>query len=208
MLNSSATRSSASMLAAVSGLCRERKSETSILANPSDRGGLLAVLLSTVGKVWAEEEAGVAASNLTSPSLEEDSGRWHEDDEVAGWCGGSGGGGGGCGCGGGGGSGGLCCAATDTVLFELLSLGASLQAQWHWQDSSCLMMMTGRLRPICWTELPERERMFKYSMNYICSWFSWQLSLFIHLPAGPWGTSKGNGMVNTVFSIWKCWRSL
>lgn len=50
------------------------------------------------------------------------------------------------------------CARTggaEEALFELLSFTESLQAQWHWQDSSCLMMMTGRLRPICWTELPE-----------------------------------------------------
>lgn len=63
----------------------------------------------------------------------------------------------GCGSGGGGGSGNCGCAGAETVeeaLFELLSLAASLQAHWHWQDSSCLMMMTGRLRPICWTELP------------------------------------------------------
>lgn len=51
MLKSSATSSRASMLAAVSGLCRERKSETSILANPSDEGGLVAVLLTIVEKV-------------------------------------------------------------------------------------------------------------------------------------------------------------
>lgn len=51
MLKSSATKSRASMLAAVSGLCRDRKSETSMLANPSDEGGLVAVLLSIVEKV-------------------------------------------------------------------------------------------------------------------------------------------------------------
>lgn len=49
MLKSSATSSRASMLAAVSGLCMERKSETSMLANPSDGGGLGAVLL-TMGE--------------------------------------------------------------------------------------------------------------------------------------------------------------
>lgn len=155
MLKSSATSSRASMFAAVSGLCRERKSETSILANPSDEGGLVAVLLTIVERVWAEEEEEEGwAPSLTSPTFEEDSGRQHEDDELAGWCGGSGG----CDSGGGGGSDVCGCAGTETMeeaLFELLSLAESLQAQWHWQDSSCLMMMTGRLRPICWTELPE-----------------------------------------------------
>lgn len=95
----------------------------------------------------AEEEG---ASCLASPTLEGDLGRQHEDDEVVGWCGGSD-------SGGGGGSGGCCCAWAETTveeLFALFSLAESLQAQWHWQDSSCLMMMTGRLRPICWTELP------------------------------------------------------
>lgn len=74
-----------------------------------------------------------------------------------GWCGGS------AGCDNGGGGGFDCgrCAGAEIMveaLFELLSLAESLQAQWHWQDSSCLMMMTGRLRPICWTELPETEK--------------------------------------------------
>lgn len=159
MLKSSATSSRASMLAAVSGLCRERKSETSILANPSDGGGLVvAVLLSIVEKVWAEEEEEEeGASRVTPPTLEEDSGRQHEEDEMAGWWEGSGG----CDREGGGGSDGCCCAGVETMeetLFELLSLAESLQAQWHWQDSSCLMMMTGRLRPICWTELPKTNK--------------------------------------------------
>lgn len=160
MLKSSATSSRASMLAAVSGLCREKRSETSILANPSDEGGLVeAVLLTIVEKVWAEEEEEEGASRLTSPALEEDSGRQHEEEEeVVGWWGGSAG----CGSGGGGGgSDGCCFAGAETVeeaLFTLFSLAESLQAHWHWQDSSCLMMMTGRLRPICWTELPETSR--------------------------------------------------
>lgn len=47
MLKSSATSSRASMLAAASGLCMERKSDTSMLANPSDDGGLVVVLLTT-----------------------------------------------------------------------------------------------------------------------------------------------------------------
>lgn len=51
MLKSSATSSRASILAAVSGLCRERKSETSILASPSDEGGFVAVLLTIVENV-------------------------------------------------------------------------------------------------------------------------------------------------------------
>lgn len=51
ILKSSATSNNASMLAAVSGLCMERKSDTSILANPSDGGGLVAVLLTIVEKV-------------------------------------------------------------------------------------------------------------------------------------------------------------
>lgn len=145
------------MLAAVSGLCRERKSETSILANPSDEGGLAAVPLTIVEKVWAveekEEEEEEGASSVTSPTLEEDLGGQHEEDEVAEWCWGSD-------SGGGGGSGGCCCDGAETMeeaLFALLSLAESLQAHWHWQDSSCLMMMTGRLRPICWTELPTTE---------------------------------------------------
>lgn len=152
MLKSSATSSRASMLAAVSGLCRERKSDTSILVNPSDEGGLAAELLTIVEKVWADEEEW--ASSLTSPTFDEDSGRQHEEEEVVGWCGGSGG----CVCGGGGGVDVCGCAGAETMeeaLFELLSLAESLQTHWHWQDSSCLMMMTGRLRPICWTELPE-----------------------------------------------------
>lgn len=131
-----------------------------MLANPSDEGGLVAVLLTIVEKVWAEEdeeaEEEEAASSLTSLTLEEDWGRQHEEDEVAGGCEGSGG----CGGGGGGGSDGCGCAGAETTeaaLFELLSLAESLQAHWHWQDSSCLMMMTGRLRPICWTELPENK---------------------------------------------------
>lgn len=49
MLKSSATSSRASMLAAVSGLCMDRKSDTSILASPSDVGGWVAVLL-TIGE--------------------------------------------------------------------------------------------------------------------------------------------------------------
>lgn len=92
----------------------------------------------------------------TSPTLEEDSGRQHEEDEVLGRCGSSGG----CDSWGGGSSDGAGCAGAEMMeeaLFELLSLAESLQAHWHWQDSSCLMMMTGRLRPICWTELPKAE---------------------------------------------------
>ncbi len=111
-----------------------------------------------------EEEEEEGASSLTSPTLEEDSGRQHEEDEVAGWCGGSGG----CDGGGGGGSDGCGCAGAETTeeaLFELLSLAESLQAHWHWQDSSCLMMMTGRLRPICWTELPENRNTIQSSLE-------------------------------------------
>ena len=51
MVKSSATSSKASMLAAVSGLCRERKSETSMLASPSDEGGLVAVPVTIVENV-------------------------------------------------------------------------------------------------------------------------------------------------------------
>ncbi|TNN89136.1 hypothetical protein EYF80_000424 [Liparis tanakae] len=51
VLESSATSSRASMLATVSGLCRERKSETSMLAKPSDEGGFVTVLLATAERV-------------------------------------------------------------------------------------------------------------------------------------------------------------
>lgn len=183
MLKSSATSSRASMLAAVSGLCRERKSETSILANPSDEGGLVAVLLTIVERVWAEEEEveeEERAPSLTSPTFEEDSGRQHEDDELAGWCGGSGG----CDSGGGGGSDACGSAGTETMeeaLFELLSLAESLQAQLHWQDSSCLMMMTGRLRPICWTELPEdRNTISSYLKTIRTKQSGWVIANLYH----------------------------
>lgn len=95
-----------------------------------------------------------SALGLTSTAFEEDSGKQHDDDEVAKLCGGSGG----CDSGGGDGSDVCGCVGVETTveaLIECLSLAESLQAHWHWQDSSCLMMMTGRLRPICWTELPE-----------------------------------------------------
>lgn len=49
MLKSSATSSRASMLAAVSGLCRDRKSETSMLASPSG-GGTAGVVLVTAAE--------------------------------------------------------------------------------------------------------------------------------------------------------------
>lgn len=146
-----------------------------MLASPSveeeEVGGLVGGLLTIVAKVWDEdeeeeveaEEDDAGASSLASLTLEEDSGRQHEEDEVAGWSGGSGG----CDCGGGGGSGG--CAGVETMeeaLFELLSLAESLQAHWHWQDSSCLMMMTGRLSPICCTELPAKwDAPFKVNKN-------------------------------------------
>ncbi len=110
-----------------------------------------------------EEEEEEGSCSLTSPTLEEDSGRQHEEDEVAGWCGGSGG----CDGWGGGGSGGCGCAGAETVEEALLSLAESLQAQWHWQDSSCLMMMTGRLRPICWTELPVNRNITYSSLKTI-----------------------------------------
>lgn len=35
-----------------------------------------------------------------------------------------------------------------------LSLAESRQAHWHWQASSCLIIITGTLRPICWTGFP------------------------------------------------------
>lgn len=151
MLKSSATSSRASMLAAASGLCRERKSDTSTLAKPSDEERMVAVLLTTVLKVWVDKEE--SALGLTLPAFAEDFGKEHDDDEVAKFCGGSGG----CDSGGGDGSDVCSCvgAETNEGLFERLSWAESLQEQWHWQDSSCLMMMTGRLRPICWTELPE-----------------------------------------------------
>lgn len=41
------------------------------------------------------------------------------------------------------------------VVTAAVFLAESLQAHWHWHDSSCLMMMTGRLRPICCTGFPE-----------------------------------------------------
>lgn len=102
-----------------------------------------------------------SALGLTSPAFEEDSEKQYDDDEVAKLCGGSGG----CDSGEGAGSDVCGCVGAETTeeaLFERLSLAESLQAHWHWQDSSCLMMMTGRLRPICWTELPEdKQRYFK-----------------------------------------------
>lgn len=94
-----------------------------------------------------------SALGLTSPALE-DFGKQHENDEVARLCGGSEG----CDSGAEEDSDVCGCVGTETMgeaLFERLSLTESLQAHWHWQDSSCLMMMTGRLRPICWTELPK-----------------------------------------------------
>lgn len=100
----------------------------------------------------AEEQHGddEGAAGLASPTSEEDLGGQHDDDELAKcW--------GGLGSDGGGGSGGCCWAgagATEEALFALFSFAESLQEHWHWQDSSCLMMMTGKLRPICWTELP------------------------------------------------------
>lgn len=119
------------MLAAVSGLCRDRKSDTSILAKLSAGEGLVAGLLTTVGKVRAEDaevEEEVGIPSPTSPTLEEDGGRQSEGDEVGGCCGGSWG----WGSVGGGGSGG-CCGNTAltvvVVLFEFLSLAESLQAQ-------------------------------------------------------------------------------
>lgn len=98
-----------------------------------------------------EEEEG--ASGLSSPIPEEDLGRQHGEDELAGCCGGSDGSWGV-------GSAVCCCEGAgmmEEALFAVLSFTESLQAHWHWQDSSCLMMMTGRLRPICCTELPEKE---------------------------------------------------
>lgn len=93
-----------------------------------------------------------SALGLTSPALEEDLGKQHDNDEVAKLCEGSEG------CERGDGSDVCGCVGAEIMgkaLFERLSLAESLQAHWHWQDSSCLMMMTGRLRPICWTELPK-----------------------------------------------------
>lgn len=75
------------MLAAVSGLCMDRKSETSMLANPSDGVGLVAVLLTIVekGRGVVEQEEG-PGSGLTSPTSEEDLGRQQEEDgEVVEW---------------------------------------------------------------------------------------------------------------------------
>lgn len=95
-----------------------------------------------------------SALGLTLPAFEDSSGKQHNDDEVAKSCGGSVG----CDSGGGDGSDVCGCVGAETMedaLLERLSLAESLQAHWHWQDSSCLMMMTGRLRPICCTELPE-----------------------------------------------------
>lgn len=141
------------MLAAVSGLCMERKSETSILASPSGGGGLVAVLFTIVEKGRAVVEQEEWDSGLTSPTLEEDLGRQQEEGEVAEWWGSSD-------ESAGGGSEVCCCVGGEMMedaLFVFLSLAESLQAHWHWQDSSCLMMMTGRLRPICWTEFPETE---------------------------------------------------
>lgn len=44
-------------------------------------------------------------------------------------------------------------------LLLAFSLLVSRQAHWHWHTSSCLMMITGTLRPICCTGFPgERER--------------------------------------------------
>lgn len=151
MLKSSATSRRASMLAAASGLCRERKSDTSTLAKPSEEERMVVALLTTAEKVWADREE--SALGLTSPAFEGDSEKQYDDGEVAKFCRGSGG----CDCGGGDGCEAWGCVgaeATEEALFERLSLAESLQAHWHWQDSSCLMMMTGRLRPICWTELP------------------------------------------------------
>lgn len=39
-------------------------------------------------------------------------------------------------------------------LLPALSLLVSRQLHWHWHTSSCLMMITGTLRPICCTGLP------------------------------------------------------
>lgn len=120
-----------------------------MLAKPSAEAAV--ALLFTAGeRVSADTEEEEEAPSLTSATSEEDPGRQHKEEEEAGWCEASGG----CGCGGGGGggSGGGCWAGADTTeepFFSLLSLAESRQAHWHWQDSSCLMMITGKLRPIC-----------------------------------------------------------
>ncbi len=139
MPNSSATISRASMLAVVSGLSR---SETSMPARPSL--GVLGVTGAARLSCW-----GWAGSCLDGQQVRGSSGR-------------AGGAGRGAAAGGGGGAGGGAAAGGGDVFFDfsseeaaLLSLAESLQAHWHWQDSSCFMMMTGRLRPICCTAFPE-----------------------------------------------------
>lgn len=53
------------------------------------------------------------------------------------------------------------------LLLLAFSLTMSRQAHWHWQASSCLMMITGTLRPICCTELPGNK-------HRACQYKSWQ----------------------------------
>lgn len=125
----------------------------STLAKPSDEERMVATLLTTVGKGGVDNEK--SALGHSSTAFEEDSGEQH-DNEVAKLYRGSGS----CDSEGGNASDVCGCVGAETMevaLCERLSLAESLQAHWHWQDSSCLMMMTGRLRPICWTELPEDE---------------------------------------------------
>lgn len=158
------TSSRASMLAVLSGLCRDRKSDTDGLATMDVIGGGLVAVATPGGDVCTEVEG--LPSPSTAPvwgrggdsfTSEVSGGRQHKGEEGAG--GSTGGKGSATRAGGGRGAeatAGCCCAAAEALLLllELLSLAESLQAHWHWQDSSCLMMMTGRLRPICWTELP------------------------------------------------------
>lgn len=187
MLMSSATSNRASMLAAASGFCKERKSDTSTLAKPSDEGKMVAVLPTTVEKVWADEEE--CTPGLISPTLEEDAGKQH-DGELAGLCWDSGS------CDRGEGSGfdvyGSFWADTlEEELFEFFSLAESLQAHWHWQDSSCLMMMTGRLRPICWTELPEDKNKIYFIVNVVLKSLQWRTNFW------P-GCNGGGGVCSSV----------
>lgn len=159
------TSSRASMLAVLSGLCRDRKSDTSMVAKPSVIGGGLVVAVATPVENVCTEVEGLSGPS-TAPvwgrggdsfTSEVSGGRQHKGKEGTG--GSTGGKGSATRAGGGRGAeatAGCCCAAAEALLLllESLSLAESLQAHWHWQDSSCLMMMTGRLRPICWTELP------------------------------------------------------
>lgn len=131
---SSSPCSSASIgiiLDGVSGLWRDRKSDTSMALNVSvckSEGLTIWLLCPREGEGEEEEEGKVWGCS---------------------W---------GAGC-----SEAFCSGEEFSFLTVTLSLAESRQAHWHWQASSCFIIMTGTLRPICWTGFPEGETKLKHT---------------------------------------------